>query len=186
MSEHTPSPEHHERIEPVHTPELEPLESPEHNAKSSERGQNEQIKAIQERVEQQAVSGKEVTVGENEQKTNKQHFLVNKELRVEAFHRSLNRIRKHLSPANKGLSKAIHLPVVDALSKLGEKTVARPIGLLAGSIVALIGSSYVFYSAKHYGYTYNYLVVFILFAGGYLVGLIIELLVYTFRRRGAK
>lgn len=142
--------------------------------------QREQIETIKHRAEAEAKSSKETTVDKDAPEVH--HHLVTKELKDETLKRSLQRTRKQLPIADKALSKAIHQPAVDLISKIGEKTIARPIGILAGAIVALLGSSYVLYSAKHYGFNYNYWIIFILFVGGYLVGLVIELLIRGFRR----
>jgi hypothetical protein len=164
-------------------------EAQEHKSKSSERRpeeHREEINNLKRRAETEAKSSKETLV-DNKAHLKPSNYLVTKELKEEAFQRGLKRIRRHVSKPGKLLSKTIHQPVVDVLSQAGEKTIARPKGLLVGSIAALAGSSYVLYSAKHYGYSYNFGTVLVLFAGGYLAGLVIELLWYGFRRlRGNK
>ncbi len=169
--EHWKSPEAQEHTNEHHT------EKKEHHHVEAKR---EDVEAIKHEAEKEAKSANEVKVDSGEKEP--EHHYVSAELRQEALHRSLQRARKHLSKANKTFSKAVHQPVIDAVSKAGEKTIARPKGLLLGSILALAGSSYVLYSAKHYGYTYNFGVVIILFAGGYALGLLLEFLIYMFRR----
>jgi len=187
MSEHLPiNPERLEHNESLHTPERKPHNGTEQESVWSEHDHQEHIKTIQEKVEQQAKSAKEIVVDDSKETEHKHPLLVSSGLKAETFRRTLSRIRKHLSVGDKSLSKAIHQPVVDAVSKVGEKTVARPKGILTGAIVALVGSSWVLYSAKHYGYSYNYLIVLILFAGGYLVGLVLELIWFALHRRDAK
>ncbi len=181
MSEQLSS--HHEKHEQLEAePKVETSEhKAEHTKEQSAERTHHNVEDIKHKVEAEAKTAAEIKVDNTPTKSSHQH-LVTKDLRLEALRRSLQRVRKHLSPANKVLSKAVHAPAIDTLSKAGEKTIARPTGLLTGSIVALAGSSYLLYSAKHYGYTYNYLVLFILFGGGYVVGLAIEILIYTLRR----
>lgn len=187
MSERAPRHESHEHH---HSPENSHhehrVEKHEHEHKAEEAKPN--IEAIHSKIEKEAKSAKETKVDKATEKNNAaEHYLITKGLKQEAFKRNLQRARKQMSTTSRGFSKVIHQPAVDAVSKVAEKTIARPTGILTGAIVALIGSSYLLYTAKHYGFQYNYFVVIILLAGGYLVGLVIELLIYSIRRlRGAK
>lgn len=146
----------------------------------------EQIESIKHKVEKEAKSGEETKI-EKQQPEEKQQHLVTKELKEESYKRTMQKTRKQLSRPERALSKAVHQPVINAVSKVGEKTIARPTGIITGAILALAGSTYVLWSAKRYGYEYNYWVVLALFVGGYVAGLALELLWYSFRRiRGAK
>ncbi|HLC91628.1 MAG TPA: hypothetical protein VJC09_01090 [Candidatus Saccharimonadales bacterium] len=162
------------------------IESQEQSGKRSGYGDKNKeldgssIESIRQKIEESATKAAEVKVdSENTEADIKQPLNANRELKSEALRRTLNRTRKHLSKPQRALSKVIHQPAIDAVSKVGEKTIARPTGLLTGSIIALAGSSYLLYSAKHYGYEYNYLSVLLLFVSGYVVGLVIELLVHA-------
>ncbi len=180
MSEQlSPQHERHEHLE--NEPKVEAQEhKTEKISEQHSEHEHHNVEAIKHSIEAEAKTAAETRRDGTPTKA-PQHHLISKDLRIEALHRSLQRVRKHLSPANKVLSKAVHAPTIDTLSKVGEKTIARPTGLLTGAIVSLAGTSYLLYSAKHFGYTYNYFVIFILFGGGYLVGLVIELLIFTLR-----
>lgn len=104
---------------------------------------------------------------------------VNRELKQATLQRELTHIRRHLSAPQRQLSKVIHQPVVRKVSEVSSKTVSRPSGLLGGSLLAFIGSSGYLYLAKHQGFRYNYGFFLALFFGGFLVGLTLELLVWT-------
>ena len=142
---------------------------------------SEEINTIKQKIEVEAKSREETTVDKAIPPQTSNH-LVGKDLKEESLRRSLQRTRKQLAVGDKVLSKAIHQPVVNLISKVGESTIARPTGILTGSLVALIGSSYVLYMAKHYGFVYNYWIIFILFGGGYVIGLVIELLIFAFKK----
>lgn len=101
--------------------------------------------------------------------------LVGRDLKDIKYKRTLQSVRKGLSVPEKALSRVIHNPVVDAVSTAAEKTVARPSGLLVGSIFAFLGSSVFLYIAKHYGYQYNFLLFALLFIAGFGLGLVLEL-----------
>lgn len=187
MSEHAPRHESKEKLHSLETAQHKHhAEKHEHEHKVEAAKPN--LEAIHHKIEKEAKSSKETKVDNIAEKHNAaEHYLVTKGLKQEAFKRNLQRARKQMSTTSRGFSKVIHQPVVDAVSNVAEKTIARPTGILTGAIVALIGSSYLLYTAKHYGFQYNYFVVIILLVGGYLAGLIIELFIYGFRRlRGVK
>ena len=131
-------------------------------------------------IEQEAVSNKELPV-EGNHEVPKQLF-VNQELKAISFQRILSRTRKQLSKPERSFSKIVHQPVIDSISRVSEKTIARPSGLLAGGICALIGSSIMLYMAKHYGFRYNLFVFLALFIAGFFIGLLLEV-VFNLGRR---
>lgn len=109
-----------------------------------------------------------------------------KQVKDQAYKQTLRATQQKLPKASRKFSKVIHNEMVNAVSEVGAKTVARPSGLLGGSIVAFFGSVIFLYYARHYGFRYNYLVMFMLFIGGFLVGALIELIIwvlYSRRRR---
>ena len=108
--------------------------------------------------------------------------LVGRDLKQIKYKRTLQSVQKGLSNPEKTLSKLIHNPVIDAVSTAAEKTVARPSGLLTGSIFAFLGSSMFLYIAKHYGYEYNFLLFALFFFGGFALGLLIELVYKLIKR----
>lgn len=95
--------------------------------------------------------------------------------------RELMHIRRHLTKGEKRLSKIVHQPVVRRVSEASGKTVARPSGLLGGGALAFIGTTGYFLIAKQQGMRYNYAVFLALFFGGFALGVILELMVWTAR-----
>ena len=179
MGEHLlTNPEHHRPENREQRAESIAEEDSEQRAKSKEQSSDNSVDSLRQKISEHAAKASEIRVDDASKTDVNQPLFLNRELKAEALRRTLNRTRKHLSKPQQVLSKAIHQPAIDAISQVGEKTIARPTGLLTGSIIALGGSSYLLYTAKHFGYEYNYLAVVILFAGGYLAGLIIELLVH--------
>jgi hypothetical protein len=179
MSEHLP----HNVEHLPHHQETEPQkERPAISVEHEHHKQHETLEHAKHEVERLANS-KEDTKVEDGNKRNEQPLYVNHELKSIALQRTLVRVRRHLSGPNRLLSKVIHQPAVQAVSEAGAKTIARPSGLLLGSFTALLGSSFVLYLAKHYGFRYNYLLVFVLFVGGFVVGLALEFVIWLLRRR---
>ena len=181
MSEHIPhSPEHEKQ--PQHHEAAEHLEHAKHEKapEAFEHERQDMLEQAQKTIEKEAVSQHELPIEEKHEVPNKQ--FVGDELRAMSINRTMSRTRKKLSKPEQSLSKVVHQPVVDGLSRAGEKTISRPSGLLAGGICALIGSSIMLYMSKHYGFRYNLFVFIALFVGGFVLGLLLELVFRVGRR----
>ena len=94
---------------------------------------------------------------------------------VETITKTLTSIRQNLSPSQKKFSKVIHNPVISNVSEFTAKTLARPYAILAGGVVAVIGSGVYLYYTRHLGYQYNYFVPILLFGAGLAAGIAVEL-----------
>jgi hypothetical protein len=169
-------------------PEAEPSheaahhkDTPEHTARH-EKHELAPVKELETQAKEQAAVAKDVISHEKGTKDEPTARLVSRELRQDTLNRTLTHIRKQLPTGERVLSKVIHQPAVEAISNVSAKTVARPSGILMGSICAFAGSSFFLWMAKRYGFQYNYLLFLILFAGGFLVGLFLELVISTLRR----
>lgn len=104
---------------------------------------------------------------------------VNRELKQITLRRELQQIRRKLPLPQRILSQTIHQPAVRIASEAASKTVSRPSGLLGGGLVAFLGTTGYLYLARHIGFTYNYLIFLLLLAGGFILGLTLELLVHV-------
>lgn len=153
----------------------------ENTSQDQEQLRTDKIEKLQISVERKAVSAKEVTIGEREEHSRGAGY-VQKELKDIAYVRTLKRVRGKLNTAERPFSKLVHQPVVETLSGIGGKTIARPSGILAGGFCAVAGSLLALYMAKHYGFSYNYLLISLLFVGGFVVGILIELFVKLFSK----
>lgn len=140
------------------------------------------LEAIRHDIAEQARSKREVQVNKPEQQTTVYPTFVNRSLKLIARRRLLKQIRRHLAPPDRAFSHIIHQPIIDQTSELAAKTVARPSGLLSGGLFALIGSGALLYIDKHYGYRYNFLVWMLCFAGGFVLGLVLEAII-SFSKR---
>lgn len=152
-------------------------------AKNAEHEPQTNIEAIQKSIENQAISGKEHNVGDHAGEQSKQSFGIDAGVKSDGYKKSLRKIRSQLNQPERVLSKIIHQPTVEATSNALAKTVARPSAFLGGSLGALIGSAVLLYVSKHYGFSYNYAVIFVLFAGGFAVGIVLELFFRLIVRR---
>lgn len=143
------------------------------------------IENIQAKIEQEAISGKEHARSEKEAAAPQPepNFIPDKFMQKHAFDRTIQHVRKHLSPQEKRFSKVMHQPMVDKVSDVAAKTVARPIGITTGAICMLLGSVLLLWASKRYGFSYNYLIGLLLLVFGYVVGCILELGYLLIRRQ---
>jgi len=143
----------------------------------NEQAKSEQLDELRNETQAEAISTDDLLARHVEQEQPAAApGLVNKDLKEIKYKRTLQSVRKDLSKPERTLSKVIHNPLVDAVSSGAEKTVARPISLLTGAIFAFIGSSLYLFVVKHYGYEYNFLIFVLLFAAGFGLGLVVELI----------
>jgi hypothetical protein len=153
-------------------------------AEKAAEASHEEVQHIQKKVETHAVSGKEFTVGEKETTRNSSsHQYDQKAIKKDTYKKTMRHVRTRLSKPEKTFSKVVHNKTVESISEVGGKTVARPSGILGGGICALLGSVFLVYMTKHYGFEYNYLLFFILFIGGFFIGMIGELLIRSVLRK---
>lgn len=121
----------------------------------------------------------------NTEKDNGRPMVADLAARVFRRKQSLQVVQRRLKPTSRALSKVVHQPLVRAVSETGAKTAARPSGLFGGGVMAFVGSLVYLYLAKHVGFNYNYFVFTLFFLGGFVIGLLIELLLWAVRPRRA-
>jgi hypothetical protein len=178
----------HEKVETKHEQlNLHEAEARRKLERLKEAAENQEhdhnLTKIHESIHKEAVSAKEVTVGEHKENGSQQVFGVQRELKEDAYRRTIKKVRSRLNPVERTLSKVIHNRVMEPMSEISSKTVARPSAILGGGLAALVGSGTVLYMAKHYGFEYNFTLFVVLLAGGFAAGLTIEALIRLVRHR---
>lgn len=167
----TSKPEH---LEALPTPEqAEPLRPGE----ADPAQKLEQARAAAEQSASETNPIEQLQANEETAET-KQPTYINRELKSITLRRELQQIRRRLPAPQRALSRVIHQPAIRIVSEATGKTISRPSGLLGGGLVAFLGSTSYLYLATHLGFTYNYFVFSLLFIGGFIVGLGLELLVW--------
>jgi hypothetical protein len=179
----------HDKVERNHE-QIDLHETSRHNLerihKEAENAEHDHsISKIQESIHKEAISAKEITVGEHRTDSGQPYWSEQKELKTDAYSRTIQKIRGRLNPAERILSKTIHNRVIEPVSEFSSKTIGRPSGILGGGIVALVGSAAVLYMAKHYGFRYNFTTFLVLMAAGFAVGLSVDLLIQLVKRKRA-
>lgn len=151
------------------------LERIRERAENSAEKSPEEVKDVKRSVEAHAVSGKELSVGENEStSTGNSTPLNQKEIKLHTYNKTMRRVRRKLTKSERTLSKVVHNKTIEAVSDVSSKTVARPSGIIGGGISALCGSLFLLYMTKNYGFEYNYFLFVLFFVGGFFVGMAIE------------
>lgn len=176
--ESKPSPEHHKRQRELQEQIIERGESARHEYA-------EKLGEIRKETEELAKSSHEAVRHTPEAPADNPEIpeFINKDLKNQAYARTLKRAQRQLPAPARAFSKVIHQPVVETISDLSASTIARPSGILAGGITAFLGSTLFLWLARHYGYEYNFLLFALLFAGGFFIGLLVELGLYFAARR---
>ena len=162
---HQPNPEIHKSVEATeHKPDIEApkldVEASRHHVDKLAQPRHETASRLNE-------------TAEDHQPTT--HY-INAEIMRMSYQRALIRVRKQLSLSDKVLSRVIHQPIIDSISEVGAKTIGRPSGLLGGGFISLVGTTIYYWITKHYGYDYNFSVFLALAAGGFILGVVIELI----------
>jgi hypothetical protein len=189
MSEHY-TPKHEKSAETSHdSHELQERQKELLNEAKREAGEarnhhQEKLEDIRHEIEQNASQTNEMSVGEqtdSEGPASTNTYWNSREYRDVAYKQLLNKARKHLNKQEKMASKIFHQPVIERASEIGSKTVARPSGVLVGSIVSFIASAITYVLSKRYGYDMSYAVFMMSFIGGFAIGVLGEFSVRSIR-----
>lgn len=174
------SPEHHgalpdpEHAEPFRPGEVDPLTL-------------QEARRTIERTAQQENPIQRLEAAEKAQQ-GPQPGYINQELKRITLRRELQQLQRKLPLPERSLSRVMHQPIVRAVSEVTARSLTRPSGLLGGGILAFLGSSAYLYLAKHIGFTYNYVLFWVLFATGFVFGVALEGLIWLIvaHRRDSK
>jgi hypothetical protein len=154
------------------------------DAENAQEKDRKSIEKLHTAAKAEAVSGKDVVVDETaESGQQKTSHLSQRTLKEQAYRQGLSKIRHHLPANQRTFSKIIHQPVVNTVSEVGSKTIGRTSGLLFAGIFTLVGSTFVLFAARHYGFSYNFGIFIALFVGGYLLGILVELVLGLLRKK---
>jgi hypothetical protein len=182
MTEKLHAPEHQPSHEADRSHERSHAEKLKEKAAKAEHAPKDNLEAIQKSIEATAISGKELSIGEKEKATSSSPLFITRKLKNDAYKRLIRKTQSHLSAPERSFSKVIHRPVVEKTSDIAGKTVARPSGILFGSMAAFVASLFLVIISKRAGFTYNYLFFFLVFVGGYFLGLLAELFYRLLKR----
>lgn len=135
-------------------------------------------------IENQALFSKETTgvLAEKSDADTTEVRWWSSELKSQTLDRTLSRVRRRLSKPERSFSKVVHQKSVEAVSDATGKTIARPSGILVGGICAFIGSLIAYLVARRVGGELSPSIGIVLFAGGFIIGIAGETLIYIVRK----
>lgn len=182
--------QHHSRPEASHDKENRAEHTPDSFKEAHDRSKQHEsakhhekdVDSLRKEVEKKAEKAAEVAPKAEKESNSNHSFGVSKELKETSYKRTLDTAYSHLSKPEKALSKVVHQPVIEKISEVSSKTVARPSGIATGGLIALVGTMVALFAANRYGYSYNFLLVIILYVTGYGLGVILEMLMKMFKR----
>ena len=184
----------HEKEPQVHSPESN-AERAESNAEQREKlkdllekaerepgNDTNSLERLRSKVEEEAVSGREKSVGENAADKKEPTMRLDKATKDDTYRKTIKKVQHKLPRMQRSFSKFVHQPVVEAVSEVGSKTVARPPALLASGIFAFVGTSAIVWVSRYYGFRYNFFVYVAFLVGGFIAGLLFEALWRSVKR----
>ncbi len=153
------------------------LDEAKKEAEQAKHHHAEKLDEIRSEIEKQATAAKEMSATETkgqEEPEAANTYWNSQEYRDLAFKQFMGKVQKHLTPSEKIGSKIFHQPMVERASEIGSKTVARPSGVLTGSIFSFITSLVAYYFAKQNGYDMTYSIFIVSFIVGFFLGILAE------------
>jgi preprotein translocase subunit SecF len=132
---------------------------------------------IRKSIETEAKSAEQIKETEKPaEQTDKPYSVhMHAKLKVEAYQKTLKDIQARLSTKDRRFSRFVHKPIIETVSEVASKTVARPVGIAWGSIITFIGVTISLLYAYRYGIPFNYLLFILLFISGYIFATVLEL-----------
>jgi hypothetical protein len=132
------------------------------------------IEKARTEAQQEAISGREVSGGEDMAKGD--DTPPPRVSRKESYTHTMKVVRSEMSAPARTFSKVIHNPVVERTSEVVGSTVARPNAILSGSIFAGLAVLTLYLVARHYGFALSGFETIGAFIVGWAVGIIFDLL----------
>lgn len=137
--------------------------------------QKASAETIRKSIETTAVSGKEMNPSKPESTQQSQSFAAHAKLKLDSYKKLLDTTREQLPKPEQYFSSFVHKPIIETVSEVASKTVARPVGIALGSLLTFIGVTVTLFLSHRYGFTFNYLLFVLFFVGGYVATTILEL-----------
>jgi len=141
-------------------------------AEHATSGKHEAVDAARHEVHEQAVSGAEYEQPKTEHSQPTPHYT--RKDKEHSFNTTMHHVRRQLSRSERQFSKFIHQPVVEKTSEVLGKTVARPSGVIGGTVAAFVGLLSVYSIARFAGFQLSGSEMPLLLGVGFIVGLLTE------------
>lgn len=160
------------------------LRSPSEHHESEKHDSEKSDESKSENTVDQAVESAKMLANEADQKRHnekhmesparKRHGSPSKRQRSAAFKETMKEVRHEMPLTSRLVSSIIHNRAVETTSDFLASTVARPNALLAGSVVAFISVTLVYFFAKNYGYQLSGFETIGAFVLGWVLGIVYD------------
>ena len=146
---------------------------------SSEKDPQNKIETSEARSEVLEALAEKEPASENEKETPpppSDHRVITPHEKELSYKTTMRTIQKEMTPGERNFSKFIHNPVIENISEVTGKTIARPNSILFGSLGAFFVVLAVYLTARYMGFRLSgseFIVVFVL---GWFAGLVFDLL----------
>jgi hypothetical protein len=147
---------------------------------SGEDHQEKRAEAAREIINKQEVAPEPAPAAETQSKPAFSIPFLNHKLN---YAQTLASVQRKLSPVSRSFSKVIHTPIVEKTSQALENTVARPSVTFGATWTALIVGAIFYFTARAYGYALSGSEMIFSFVVGAILGLVLEGLWRTLKRR---
>jgi hypothetical protein len=104
-------------------------------------------------------------------------------MKKEAYRDYLSIIRQDLSKKDRLFSVYIHFFPIEKAHTSWVRFLFRANHFLLASIFSLAGTLLTYYYARHYGFTYNSLFLFVFFVSGYILSILINIVAFRFKEK---
>lgn len=147
----------------------------EKEANHSRNKHAESIDSIRKLIENHAQTGEKTNINNKLKAPAEQsHHYLTKKIKTEQYKKTLHITRQNLRSSEAVFSRFIHKPIVETISEVSVKIIARPVAIISGAIITIIGGLTVFVIAKKIGFTLPFSLIIVLYFSGYLFGLLLE------------
>ncbi len=185
MSERQPkhhSPEHGHHNAEQHGAQKEKLDQLIEKARETKEKSPEEVHRLSHEAKEKAHTKESLASDIGKESEKQPTLVINKAVKQQAYKKTLKHVQRQLPRSQRTFSKFIHNNVVEKVSDVSSKTIARPSGLLGGGFFALLGTSLVVWMSRHYGFKYNFFVYIALVIAGFFAGLLLEALYRSGRK----
>jgi len=146
-------------------------------------GHQEKLGELRKAIEHQADTVEKAASNQHEsEKPAPSPHHATKQIKQQKFNEIMMITQKHLKYPSRQFSKLIHNKNVEAISEVGAATIARPSGILGGSIIAIAGSIAILMIARQVGFRVPSSVFVTLFIIGFFVGIFMDAIIRAVKK----
>lgn len=141
------------------------------NKESTIDNSEQKNKLYQEAKEQAQQNEKKHGQEKDTQSQDKGYGYISKKQKNISYKTTIKKLQSEMNPVEKAFSKVIHNPLVEKISEVTSRTIARPRPILIGSMLSFVLISLLYIVAKKLGYQLSGSETILVFFTGWAIGL---------------